>query len=73
MVILGRILAWLGFIATPIFLLMAGFRFYQWFTGDYTYTEAFDDPVGAAILYLMMAAVTWLLSLLVGHLVEEDA
>lgn len=73
MVILGRMLAWLGFIVATVLLLLAAFSFYQWFSGNYAHTEAFGDPVGAAILYLMMAAVTWLLSLLVGHLVEEDA
>jgi hypothetical protein len=73
MVILGRMLTWFGFIVATGLLVMAGLRFYQGFTGNYAYTEAFGDPVGAAILYLMMAAVTWLLGMLAGHLVEEDA
>lgn len=73
MVILGKMLTWLGFIAATGLLLMSGFRFYQGFTGQYAYTEAFGDPVGAAILYLMAAAVTWLMGLLAGHLIEEDA
>ena len=72
MVILGRVLAWLGFIVAAGLLVMAGFRFYQGITGHYARAEALGDPLGSAIVYMMWAAVTWLVGMMAGHFLGDD-
>ena len=56
MAIFYKTLACLCFIAAIALLVMGGIRLYQGFTGHYAYNEAFDDPIGPAIVYVMTAA-----------------
>ena len=72
MVILGRMLAWLGYIAATALLMMAGIYFYQGITGQYAHNDAYGDPFGLAIVCMMLAAVALLLGILVRHFLEDD-
>ncbi|RZI71323.1 MAG: hypothetical protein EOP13_18425 [Pseudomonas sp.] len=72
MVILGRVLACLSFIAAAVLLMVAGFRLYQEITGHYKQTEAYGDPFGLAILCLMLDAVALLFGILVRHFLEDN-
>ena len=72
MVILGKGLAWLGFITAAGLLAMAGFRLHQGITGQYAPNEALGDPFGSAIVYMMWAAVAWLVGMMAGHFLGDD-
>ena len=73
MVILGKMLVWLGLFVAMCFAVMAGYRLYQGITGNYGRGEALGDPLGAAIVYMMGAAVAWLISMLAKHISEDEA
>lgn len=73
MVILNRMLIWLGFFIAMAFAGMAGFRLYQAITGQYGRGEALGDPLGSATVYLMGAAVAWLVSMLAKQFSEDEA
>lgn len=72
MVVLSKILDWSCSISTVVFVVMAAFRLYQSLTGNYGAEEAIDDPLGHAIVYLMIGAVFWILRISVNYLLEDD-
>lgn len=72
MVILARLLAWGCSISAVGFAMMAGFRLYQSYTGYYGPGEAFGDPLGSAIVYLMATAIVWMLRIMAKNVVEDN-
>jgi hypothetical protein len=72
MVILGRMLAWLGYIAATALLMMAGIYLFQGITGQYERDDAYGDPFGLAIVCMMLAAVALLLGILARHVLDND-
>ena len=73
MVFIAKIATWIFLISTVGFMVMAALRIYQSFTGNYGREEANDDPLGSAIVYLMISAVLWILRISVKYFLEEDS
>ena len=72
MVILAKLVAWGCLISAIGFTVMATVCLYQSYTGKYGPQEAFGDPLGSAIVYLMAAAIVWMLRILAKNVVEDD-